>query len=180
MKVFVAGGGGAIGRSIVSQLVECGHEVVATTRSAGRADALRALGAEVATADALDREAVIAAVTRARPEIVIHQLSALAGMKSLRNFDREFALTNRLRTEGTDHLIEAARAAGARRFIAQSYGNWNYERRGEPLKSEEDPFDPNPPANQAQSIAAIRYLESAVLGADGIAGVALRYGNFYG
>ncbi len=180
MKVFVAGGGGAIGKRLVPQLVERGHEVVAMGRSPAKAEGLRALGAEIAIADALDREAVIEAVTRARPEIVIHQLTALSGMKSLRNFDREFALTNRLRTEGTDHLIEAARAAGVRRFIAQSYGNWNYERRGGPLKTEEDPFDPNPPANQARSIAAIRYLESAVLGADGIEGVALRYGNFYG
>jgi nucleoside-diphosphate-sugar epimerase len=180
MKVFVAGGGGAIGKPLVRQLVERGHEVVAMSRSPARAEGLRALGAEIATADALDRGAVIDAVTRARPEIVIHQLTALSGMKSLRNFDREFALTNRLRTEGTDHLIEAARAAGVRRFIAQSYGNWNYERRGGPLKTEEDPFDPNPPANQARSIAAIRYLESTVLGADGIEGVALRYGNFYG
>jgi nucleoside-diphosphate-sugar epimerase len=180
VKVFVAGGGGAIGRPLVGQLAERGHEVVALSRSPAKAEALRALGAEIAIADALDREAVIEVVTRARPEIVIHQLSALSGMKSLRNFDREFALTNRLRTEGTDHLIEAARVAGVRRFIAQSYGNWNYERSGGPLKTEEDPFDPNPPANQARSIAAIRYLESAVLGADGIEGVALRYGNFYG
>jgi len=180
MKVFVAGGGGAIGGPLVRQLVDHDHEVVAMSRSQARGEGPRALGAEIAVADALDREAVIEAVTRSGPEIVIHQLSALSRMKSLRNFDREFALTNRLRTEGTDHLIEAARAAGARRFLAQSYGNWNYERRGGPLKTEEDQFDPNPPANQARSIAAIRYLESAVLGADGIEGVALRYGNFYG
>ena len=180
MKVFVAGGGGAIGARLVPQLLDRGHEVVALTRSPAKAEGLGALGAEVATADALDRQAVIEAVTRSRPEIVIHQLTALSRMKSLRNFDREFALTNRLRTEGTDHLIEAARATGVRRFIAQSYGNWNYERRGGRLKTEEDPFDPDPPANQKRSIAAIRHLESAVLGAEGIGGVALRYGNFYG
>jgi nucleoside-diphosphate-sugar epimerase len=119
-------------------------------------------------------------VLRAEPQVVIHQLTALAGVKSFKNFDQEFALTNRLRTEGTDHLLEAALAAGARRFIAQSYGNWNYARTGNGLKTEEDPFDPNPPANQVQSLKAIRHLESRVLGAEDIEGIALRYGNFYG
>jgi nucleoside-diphosphate-sugar epimerase len=125
-------------------------------------------------ADALDRTAVIRAVGKVRPEVVIHQLSALSAARSFRNFDKEFAVTNRLRTEGTDHLLEAARSAGVRRFIAQSYGNWNYARTGSGLKTENDPFDPNPPANQVESLQAIRYIEHAVQAADGIEGVALR------
>jgi nucleoside-diphosphate-sugar epimerase len=180
MKVFVAGGGGAIGKSLIAQLVGRGYEVVAMARSEASADRLRKLGAEVAIADALDRAAVIDAVLGAGPEVIIHQLTALSQAKNLRNFDREFALTNRLRTEGTDHLLEAARRAGVRRFIAQSYGNWNYERTGSVVKTEDDRFDPNPPAEQTKSVKAIRYLESAVLGVEGIDGVALRYGNFYG
>jgi nucleoside-diphosphate-sugar epimerase len=117
------------------------------------------------------------AVMRAEPEVVIHQLTGLTGVKSYRNFDKEFALTNRLRTEGTDHLLAAAQAAGVRRFIAQSYGNWNYARTGSGLKTEEDPLDANPPRHQRQTLAAIRHVEEAVVGAGGIA---LRYGNFYG
>ena len=116
----------------------------------------------------------------AKPEVVIHQLTGLTGVKSLRRFDREFALTNRLRTEGTDHLLGAAGEAGARRFIAQSYGNWNYERTGTALKTEDDPFDPSPPASQTESLEAMRYLEAKVLGAADIEGLALRYANFYG
>src|SRR5437773_12563442 len=107
-------------------------------------------------------------------------MTDLAGMKSFRNFDKKFALTNRLRTEGTEHLLEAARAAGARRFIAQSFGNWNYERTGTGPKSEDDPLDPDPPARQRQSLAAIRRLEEAVVGTEGIDGLALRYGILYG
>src|SRR5512135_613508 len=122
MKVFVAGGGGAIGRPLIPQLVGRGYEVVALPRSRASAERLRARGAEAAIADALDQPAVIEAVRQTRPEIIIHQLTALSQIKSLRNFDREFALTNRLRTEGTDNLLEAARRAGVRRFIAQSYG----------------------------------------------------------
>ncbi|MBS1880600.1 MAG: NAD(P)-dependent oxidoreductase [Actinobacteria bacterium] len=180
MRVFVAGGSGAMGKRLVPQLVGAGHEVVAMTRSGPKAAALRALGAEAAVADALDRDAVLAAVERAEPEAVIHQLTALSELKSFRNFDREFALTNRLRTEGTDHLLAAARAAGARRFVAQSYGGWTYERTGSGLKTEEDRLDPAPPKRQRQSLAAIRHLERAVTEADGIEGIALRYANFYG
>ena len=180
MKVFVAGGGGAIGKPLIPKLVARGYEVVGMARSRMSGDRLRGLGVDVVIADALDRPSVIKAVVQARPEIIIHQLTALSQMKSLRNFDREFALTNRLRTDGTDHLLEAARRAGVRRFIAQSYGNWNYQRSGSATKTEDDPFDPNPPVNQKHSLAAIRHLEAAVLGADGIEGIALRYGNFYG
>jgi nucleoside-diphosphate-sugar epimerase len=180
MKVFVAGGTGAMGRRLVPRLVAEGYEVVAMTRDASNAPWLTAVGAQPVIADALDRAAVRAAVAGAGPEVVIHQLTALSGASNYKQFDREFALTNRLRTEGTDHLLEGARAAGVRRFIAQSYGNWNYARTGSGLKTEQDPLDPTPPAHQKQSLAAIRYLESAVTGAEGIEGIALRYGNFYG
>jgi nucleoside-diphosphate-sugar epimerase len=180
MRVFVAGASGAVGNQLVPQLVASGHTVVAMTRSPKHADALRAAGAEPAAIDAFDRAAVIAAVTRAAPEVVIHELTALTNAKNFKKFDDDFALTNRLRTEGTDSLLEAARAAGARRFIAQSFGNWNYERTGTGPKTEEDPLDPNPPQNQRKSLAAIRYLEDAVVNADGLEGVALRYGNLYG
>ena len=180
MKVFVAGGSGAMGRRLVPQLVAAGYEVTAMSRDDAKAAWLRQAGAQPVMADALDRPAVAAALRRSEPEVVIHQLTGLTGVKSLRNFDREFALTNRLRTEGTDYLLDGARAAGARRIIAQSYGNWNYARTGSPVKTEQDPFDPEPPARQVKSLRAIRYLEDAVVNASGIEGIALRYGNFYG
>ena len=180
MKVFVAGGSGAMGMRLVPQLVAGGHDVMAMTRSEEKAARLRAVGAEAVVADALDRGSVLQAVMRTEPEVVIHQLTALTGLKSFKQFDREFALSNRLRTEGTDYLLEGARAVGARRIIAQSYGNWNYERTGTGLKTEEDPLDPKPPKNQRESLAAMRYLEQVVCGADDLEGIALRYGNFYG
>jgi 2-alkyl-3-oxoalkanoate reductase len=180
MRIFVAGAGGVVGARLVPMLIAGGHDVVAMTRSLSKSDALRATGAEPAVADGLDREAVMQAVMRAEPEVIVHQMTALSQIKSMKRFDDEFALTNRLRTEGTDHLVEAARAAGVRRLIVQSYGNWNYERTGTGLKSEDDPFDPDPPANQRASIAAIRHLERTVLDAGDMEAVALRYGNFYG
>ncbi|HEX8065648.1 MAG TPA: NAD(P)-dependent oxidoreductase [Thermoleophilaceae bacterium] len=180
MRVFVAGATGAVGKRLVPLLVAEGHAVVGMTRSPEKAESLRATGAEPVVADALDRSAVMDGVARTRPEVVVHQLTALTGMKSFRRFDRDFAASNRLRTEGTDHLLEAALAVGARRFVAQSYGNWNYEPVGDGLKTEEDPLDPSPPPNQAESLEAIRHLEQAVTGARGIDGLALRYGNFYG
>lgn len=180
MKVFVAGGSGAMGRRLVPQLVAGGYEVVAMTRDEGKAPWFRSVGAHPVIADALDRAAVAAVVKASEPEVVIHQLTALSRAKNFKNFDKEFALTNRLRTEGTDYLLEAARAAGVRRIIAQSYGNWNYERTGSAAKTEQDPFDLNPPANQVRTLQAIRYVENAVINAGGIEGIALRYGNFYG
>ncbi len=180
MKVFLAGASGAVGKQLVPQLIAHGHTVVAMTRASQNAASLSALGAEPAVADAFDRAAVIDAVKRAAPEVVIHELTALTGVKNYMKFDQEFALTNRLRTEGTDHLLEAARAAGARQFIAQSYGNWNYARTGTNPKTEDDPLDPTPPHNQTQSLKAIRYLEHAVLSASDIEGVILRYANLYG
>jgi 2-alkyl-3-oxoalkanoate reductase len=180
MRVFVAGATGAIGKRLVPLLLASGHEVVAMTRSEEQADRLRALGAEPAVADGLDRAAVLEAVDGAKPEVVVHQMTSLAGAKSFKRFDDEFAVTNELRTAGTDYLLEAARAAGARRLILQSFGNWNYERTGAGLKTEEDQLDPDPPANQRTSLAAIRYLERFAVGSDGLECLALRYGNLYG
>jgi 2-alkyl-3-oxoalkanoate reductase len=180
MKVFVAGASGAVGRRLVPELVAAGHEVTAMTRSEAKVGALQALGAEVAIADALAKPAVMQAVMRAEPEVVIHQLTALAGVTNYRRFDAVFAQTNRLRTEGTEYLLAAAQVVGARRLIAQSYGGWNYARTDTAPKVEGDPFDPDPPTHQRKSLQAIRQLEAAVLGADGLEGVVLRYGSFYG
>jgi hypothetical protein len=130
--------------------------------------------------DGLDAGALERAVAMAEPEVVIHQMTGLSGLKSFKRFDAEFAVTNRLRMEGTDDLLEGARGVGVRRFIVQSFGNWNYQRTGTGPKTEQDPFDPDPPAHQRLSLEAIRYQEAAVLGADGMEGIALRYGNFYG
>jgi nucleoside-diphosphate-sugar epimerase len=131
-------------------------------------------------ADGLDAMAVGEAVAKAEPEVVIHQMTALSGTIDLRRFDRTFAVTNQLRTRGTDHLLAAAAAAGARRLIAASYAGWPTIREGGPVKTEADPLDPRPPAAQRESLAAIRYLEQAVTGATGLEGVVLRYGSFYG
>jgi nucleoside-diphosphate-sugar epimerase len=180
MKVFVAGATGAIGRPLVDQFVRRGHEVVASTRTPAKADTLRAAGAEPVVLDVLDRDAVMAAVMRAEPDAVIHQATALGAMNDFRHIEREFAQTNRLRTEGTDHLLEAARAAGAGRFVAQSFAGWPAARRGGWVKTEEDPFDDHPPAQMRSILAAIMRLEAVVTQAEGIAGVALRYGGFYG
>jgi 2-alkyl-3-oxoalkanoate reductase len=180
MKVFVAGASGAIGRRLVPQLVAAGHEVFGMTRSAAKTEELRAAGAEPVVADGLDRETVVAAVKDAAPDAVVHQLTALKNVSNYRRVDDEFALTNRLRTEGTDSLMAGARAAGARRFIAQSYAAWPYAREGGPVKTEEDPLDPDPPKRMSRSLDAIRYMEAATTGADGLEGLALRYGAFYG
>ncbi|TML31808.1 MAG: NAD(P)-dependent oxidoreductase, partial [Actinobacteria bacterium] len=180
MNVFVAGGAGAVGTRLIPRLVEAGHAVVATTRSPAKVRAIEEMGARGVVVDGLDRTAVERAVQDARPEVVIHQLTALSGPVDLRRFDRFFALTNRLRTEGLDHLLAAARAVGARRFLAQSFAGWPYAREGAAVKTEEDRLDPDPPKPQRQTLAAIRYLEDAVTGADDVQGLALRYGGFYG
>ena len=180
MKVFVAGATGALGRRLVPLLVAGGHEVVGMTRSPSNEPMLRALGAEPVIADGLDKRSVTDAVVRAEPEVVIHQMTALAGLKSLKRFDAEFAVTNRLRTEGTDHLLEAARLAGARRLIAQSFAGWTYGPGRDTLKTEDDPFDPDPPSSQRETLGAIRHLEAAATGAPELEGVVLRYGGLYG
>jgi nucleoside-diphosphate-sugar epimerase len=180
MRVFVAGAAGAIGQQLLPQLVAQGHQVTASTRSPAKAARLRELGAEPVVMDGLDAMAVGEAVARAEPEAVVHQMTSLAGGSGLRHFDRMFAVTNQLRTQGTDHLLAAAAAAGARRFIAQSYTGWPNIREGGPVKTEDDPLDPDPPAAQRQSLAAIRYLERVVPAAAPMQGIVLRYGSFYG
>ena len=180
MRVFVAGATGVVGRQLVPQLVEAGHEVVGSTRSSAKAIRLQEMGATAAVLDPLDRSEVMTAVMRAEPDAVIHELTALSGRANPRRFDRWFAETNVLRTRGLDILLEAARAAGASRFLAQSYTGWPNAREGGPVKTEEDRLDPHPPKAMRGSIAAIRYLEAAVPAADGPAGLALRYGALYG
>jgi nucleoside-diphosphate-sugar epimerase len=177
MKVFLAGAAGALGTQLIPRLIARGHEVTGMTRSAGKADSLRALGARPVVADALDRDAVARAVAEASPEVIVHQLTALSAGIDFRHVDRSFAVTNRLRTEGTDHLLAAARANGVGRFIAQSYTGWPFARTGGPVKTETDPLDPDPPKGLRATLDAIRYLERVVTEADGLV---LRYGGFYG
>lgn len=178
MRVFVAGAAGAIGRCLVPMLTAAGHDVTAMTRSSGKAGLIRQLGATPVIADGLDAGAVLTAVSKARPEVIIHQMTALSSLRNFRRFDREFAVTNQLRTAGTDNLLAAARAAGTRRFIAQSYTGWPNARDGALVKTEEDPLDPRPPAAMQESARAIRHVEQTVPGFPG--GVVLRYGGFYG
>ena len=180
MRVFVAGAAGAIGQQLLPLLTAQGHQVTATTRSPGKLGLLRSLGAEAAVVDGLDAGAVGHVVARSEPEVVVHQMTSLAAATSLRHFDREFAVTNRLRIDGTEHLLAAAAAAGARRFIAQSYTGWTNARSGGPVKSEDDPLDPAPPAAQRQTLAAISHLERMVPSAAPMQGVVLRYGFLYG
>jgi nucleoside-diphosphate-sugar epimerase len=183
MKVFVAGATGVLGRELLPQLVARGHEVVGMTRSASKQDLVRSLGARPVVADALDPDAVAQAVASAEPEVIVHQLTALSGKMSMRDArrpDRSSAvtMTNRLRTEATDHLLAAGRAVGARRFVAQSIATFRFA--GEPVQGEADPLDPNPPAALRTGLAAILHLERAVTTIEWGEGLALRYGSFYG
>jgi len=180
MRVFVAGATGAIGRRLVPRLIESGHEVVALVRSRDKGRALEAAGAATTVAEPLHRGQLIAAVEDARPDVILHELTALTGMGDLRRIDRDFVLTNRFRTETTDVLLDAARTAGARRFIAQSFCGWPFARRGGPVKTEDDPLDPDPPPRFLAILEAIRHLEKAVRNAVGIDALALRYGPLYG
>jgi 2-alkyl-3-oxoalkanoate reductase len=182
MRVFVAGASGAVGRRLVPLLVARGHEVFASTRSRSREkmDVLAELGAKPVVADGLDRDSLVRAIARAEPEYVVHQMTGLSGITDLRHWDDAFELTNRLRSEGTDHLLEGARVAGARGVVAQSFGNWNYERRGGLVKTENDPLDPSPPESMRRTLDALRHLEQAVTRTEGIVGVVLRYANLYG
>ncbi len=180
MKVFVAGATGAIGRRLIPVLVKAGHSVVGMARTLGKVAVIRGAGAEPVIGDALDDRFVTTAVARAKPDVVVHELTAIPSQLNFRKFDREFEPTNRLRIKGTDHLLWAARAAGAHRFVAQSFAGWPYAREGGPVKTEEDPLDPNPPAALRRSLEAIRHLEAAVLRIEGIEGLVLRYGAFYG
>jgi 2-alkyl-3-oxoalkanoate reductase len=177
MHIFLAGATGAVGRSLVPLLISHGHTVTGTTRSPRKADDLRALGAEPVVLDGLDRRAVLEAVAAARPEAIVNQMTALSGLSDLRKFERDFALTNRLRTEGTQHLLDAAGETGVERVIVQSYAGWPYARTGGPVKTEADPLDPDPPKQMRAILDAIRRQEALVTAPGG---VALRYGGFYG
>ena len=184
MKVFVAGATGAIGTQLVGQLAATGHDVIGMTRSPTRSDMLRALGARPVVAEALDPDAVARAVAETEPEVIVHQLTALKGepgLRDMRHPDRLAAMTNRLRTEGIDHLLAAGRAVGIRRFIAQSVvAIGTYARTGGPVKTEDDPLDADLPVKGRSGADALRYLEDAVTGIDWADGVVLRYGAFYG
>ncbi len=185
MKVFVAGATGVLGRELVPQLVAQRHEVVGMTRSASKQDLVRSLGARPVVADALDPDAVAQAVASAEPEVIVHQLTALSGPMSVRDMRhperfRGTILTNRLRTEATDHLLAAGRAVGARRFVAQSFAAFRFARTGGPVQTEADPLDPNPPAALRTVQAGYLYLEQAVTTIEWGEGLALRYGGFYG
>jgi nucleoside-diphosphate-sugar epimerase len=177
MRVFVTGASGAIGTPLVRQLLERGHDVVGSTRSKESAERVKATGADSIVLDVLDARAVRKAVLEAQPDAIVHEATALANLTDFKHFDRSFAQTNRLRTEGTDALLAAAREAEVQRFIAQSYASARYERVGGPVKTEEDPLDSNPVPAMRETIAAMRYLDETVTAAGGIA---LRYGGFYG
>jgi nucleoside-diphosphate-sugar epimerase len=179
MKIFVAGATGAIGRQLVPQLIQAGHRVVGMTRSESKQAALWEIGAEPVVADALDPTQVAEVVAAAQPDVIIHELTAISTL-NLRRFDRDFALTNRLRSEGTDHLLSAGRAVGVKRFIAQSYAGWPQGHTGPAVKTEEAPLDPAQPREMRESWEAIRHLEAAVVGAEWTEGLVLRYGGLYG
>jgi len=179
MRVFVTGATGAVGQHLVPGLVAAGHEVTATTRTPGKAAQLRAAGAAPVILDGLDRAAVLAAVRAAAPEVIVHQMTALADMRSLRNTDRVFAVTNELRTRGTDNLLAAAAEAGTRRVVAQSYTGWTNERSGGLVKTEDDPFDSRLVPSAVRTLAAIKHVEQTVP-LQVPEGIVLRYGSFYG
>jgi nucleoside-diphosphate-sugar epimerase len=179
VRVFVAGASGAIGRPLVPQLVAAGYQVTGTTRSEERAGAIRAAGARAAVCNALDAEALRAAVAEAAPEVVVHQLTALPDRFDPR--DKEiYAATNRLRAEGTRHLIDAARAAGARRLVWQSIA-FAYAPGAQPEVMDEDArLAVGAPQPFGDGVRAIDDMERAVVGAEGLEGIVLRYGWFYG
>ncbi|MFI7033412.1 NAD-dependent epimerase/dehydratase family protein [Microbispora rosea] len=179
MRIFIAGASGAIGARLVTQLVARGHQVVGTTRSQAKTGPLRALGAEPVVVDALDPDSVADSVAKAAPEVIVHQLTALSGPSGMRQVKRMAAATNRLRTEGTDHLLAAARAVGVGRFVAQGNSLW-MERTGGPVADETGRIEPNPPADAAAAVAALRHVEDAVTGITWADGIVLRYGSFYG
>ena len=185
MKVFVAGATGVLGRALVPQLVAGGHEVVGMTRSASKQDLVRSLGARPVVADALDPDAVAQAVAAAEPEVIVHELTALSGKLSARDMRHPersalASMTNRLRTEATDHLLAAGRAVGARRFLAQSFGAFRWARTGGPVLSEADPVDPSPPGAMRPALVGILHVERAVTTIEWGEGLVLRYGGFYG
>jgi nucleoside-diphosphate-sugar epimerase len=190
MKILVAGASGAMGRALVPLLVRAGHDVVGMVQRPRSAEVVHSLGAEPRTADALDATAVLKCFREVRPQMVIHQLTAIPAALDMRHFDRDFALTNLLRTEGTRHLLAAAVDVGATHFIAQSFAGWTYGRsrngssnnhaKAQKLKTEEDAFDPDPPIRLRTTLDALKALERAVLSESRVTGTVLRYGAFYG
>lgn len=180
MRIFVVGAGGAIGIQLVPQLVREGHEVVGLTRTASKRSAIEALGAKAVIGDALDPDSIAQAVAEAEPQVIVHQATALAGEFDVRHFDRTFATTNRLRTEGTDNLLAAGRAVGIEAFVAQSFAGWPLIREGSMVKDETAPFAPQPPKGMEEMLGAIKRQEEKVTAADWMRGIVLRYGGFYG
>jgi len=185
MKVFLAGASGVLGRALVPQLVARGHDVVGMTRSASKQELVRSLGARPVVADALDPDAVAQAVASAEPEVIVHELTALSGklsMTEMRHPDRSSLaiMTNRLRIEGTDHLLAAGRAVGARRVVAQSFGAFRWARTGGPVLTEADPLDPDPPGPLRPALVGILHVERTVPAIEWGEGLVLRYGGFYG
>src|SRR5690242_17828396 len=173
MRVFVAGATGAVGSRLVPLLVSAGHSVVGMTRTATKAEAIRRAGGEAAIADAFNRAATVAAVASAKPDVIVHEMTSLGAANDLRRFDRSFAVTNRLRTEGVNNLLAAAKQAATPRIVAQSFCGWPYARESGPVKSEDDPLDSVPPREMRRTLDAIRYLENAMTGSPGIDGVVL-------
>jgi nucleoside-diphosphate-sugar epimerase len=180
MNVFLAGATGAVGARLLPLLVRAGHVVTGTTRRPERAESIRAAGGTPVVVDALDADAVRKAVERVRPEAIVHQLTAIPAAINIRRFDQEFAATNRLRSQGTDYLLAAARAVGCHRFVAQSFGGWPYARTGGWVKTETDRLIEDPGPAMRRSLEAIRHVEAAVQGERDLEGFVLRYGFFYG
>jgi 2-alkyl-3-oxoalkanoate reductase len=180
MRVFVAGASGTIGRRLVARLVQEGYEVTGTTRTPEKLEVIEAMGATGVLMDARQRDAVLTAVSNAKPEVVIHQMTAIPQTLDVRRFAESLATTNWLRTEGTQFLLDAARASKARKFMAQSYSGWPNVREGGRVKFEADPLDPDPPKSMRPTLEAIRKLEAMVTGVEGVDGIVLRYGAFYG
>jgi nucleoside-diphosphate-sugar epimerase len=180
MRIFIVGAGGAIGAQLVPQLLEKGHDVVGLTRSEAKRGKIEALGAKAVVGDALDTDSIAHAVAEAEPQVIVHEATALSGNLDPRHFDRSFALTNRLRTEGTDNLLAAGRAVGIEAFVAQSFAGWPFEREGSMVKDEDAPLIEEPPKGMTEGLTAIKYVEAAVTAADWTRGIVLRYGGFYG
>ena len=180
MRIFLAGASGALGRRLVPLLVRAGHDVVGTTRTRQKMAEIEEAGAQPVLMDGLDASAVECAVIDAEPDVVVHQLTSLAHASDLRRFDRSFAATNELRTTTTDRLLSISRRVGVERFVAQGFAGWPLERSGGPVKTEDDPLDPEPPKAARQTLAAIRHVETAVPRAGDLVGIVLRYGSFYG
>lgn len=180
MRIFLAGASGAIGQTLIPLLVEQQHEVFGSFRNPANTARVQALGATPVVLDALDGQAVHDRIAEIRPQVVIHQLTAIPARLDLRHIDREFEMTNRLRTEGTRNLASASVQAGVEKFIAQSFAGWPYARRGITLKTEEDDLDPSPPPQMKAILDAIETLEHTVVREQGFTGIVLRYGPLYG